>query len=121
MRQSLIEISNADGELILRSLQKQSTAKKRYELDAADRRRIAQRMVVRTETGEIEIEVPERDQEAEIAPPVEVDREFRASTKQTSRNLARSLASTFGILPAIGPKSPKHCRVSIAVRLQRSR
>jgi hypothetical protein len=84
LRQSLFEISTPAGELICRTLQEQSIAKKRYELDAADRRHIAQRMVVRTETGEIEVEVPEREEkekEAEIAPPVEVDQEIRASIK----------------------------------------
>jgi hypothetical protein len=54
MRQSLFEIATADGELICRLLKEQSIAKQRYELDEADRRHIAQRMVVRTETGEIE-------------------------------------------------------------------
>jgi EVE domain len=58
LRQSLFEISTTDGELICRTLQGQNIAKKRHELDAADRRQIAQRMVVRTETGEIEVEVP---------------------------------------------------------------
>jgi hypothetical protein len=84
LRQSLIEVSTADGELICRVLQEQSAAKKRYDLDAADRRHIAQRMVVRTESGEIEVEVPEREEKekgAEIAQPVEVDQEIRASIK----------------------------------------
>jgi hypothetical protein len=84
LRQSLFEISTTDGELICRTLQEQSIAKKRCELDAADRRHIAQRMVVRTEAGEIEVEVPEREEkekEAEIAPSVEVDQEIRASIK----------------------------------------
>jgi hypothetical protein len=79
MRQSLIQISNTDGELICRILQEQVIAKQRYELDAADRRNILQRTVVRTEAGEVEVEVPEREEE--IAPPVEVDQEIRASIK----------------------------------------
>jgi len=72
--------------LICRNLRKQSTAKKRYELDAADRRHIAQRTVVRTETGEIAVEIPEReDKEAEVAPPIEVDQEIKASIKMQAK------------------------------------
>ncbi len=82
LRQSLIEIGTADGELIFRALGAQVKAKKRYALDAADRRHIAQRLVVRTEVGEIEVEVPEREDEvAELVPPVELDQEIRASIK----------------------------------------
>jgi hypothetical protein len=78
--QSLVEIAKNDGELICRTIQEQSVAKHPYELDAADRRHIARRMVVRTETGEIEVEVPGRQEE--IAPTtVEVDKEIRASIK----------------------------------------
>src|SRR5215813_14177301 len=40
MRQSLFEIPAADGELICRTLQEQSIAKKLYKLDTADRRHI---------------------------------------------------------------------------------
>src|SRR5262249_20204399 len=80
MRQSLFEIPAADGELICRTLQEQSIAKKLYKLDTADRRHIAPRMVVRTETGEIEVEVPEREEEI-AHETVEVDQEIKASIK----------------------------------------
>jgi hypothetical protein len=80
MRQSLFPIPDADGELICRTLQRQDAAKQRYELDAADRRHIGQRTVVRTETGEVAVEVPER-QEIEPEPVEQVDREIRASIK----------------------------------------
>ena len=80
MRQSLVEINKADGALIYKTIQEHSKSKHRYDLDAADRRHIAQRMVVRTEAGEVEVEVPER--EADIAPePVEIEKEIRASLK----------------------------------------
>jgi hypothetical protein len=79
MRQSLVQISEPDGDLICRTLQRQGVAKKRYELDATDRRHITQRTVARTEAGEVEVEVPERDEiETE---PVEEDREIKASIK----------------------------------------
>lgn len=84
LRQSLFEISSADGTLILQTLQEQSNSRKRYELDAADRRHIAQRMVVRTETGEIEVEVPEREEkgkQVETTPPAEADQEVKASIR----------------------------------------
>jgi hypothetical protein len=80
MRQSLFPISEADGNLLCRTLEQQSVSKKRYELDAADRRHIAQRTVVRTETGEVEAEVPERE-EIRPEPAEDVDREIRASIK----------------------------------------
>jgi hypothetical protein len=81
MRQSLIQIPNTDGELICRILRQQADAQQRYELDAADRRYISERTVVRTEMGEVEVEVPER-QEAIEPPPIEqVDQEIRASIK----------------------------------------
>jgi hypothetical protein len=111
MRQSLFEIATADGELICRLLKEQSIAKQRYELDEADRRHIAQRMVVRTETGEIEVEVPEREEEIIAPAPVEVDQEIKASIKMQAS--AQSSASTFGFLPATGAEFPRHCRVSI--------
>jgi hypothetical protein len=82
LRQSLVEIAKTDGDLIVRALRAQMKAKRRYELDAADRRHIAQRLVVRTEVGEIEVEVPEREDEVgEIVPPVELDHEIKASIK----------------------------------------
>lgn len=83
MRQSLIQISNPDGELICRTLQQQLVKNQHYELDASDRRHITQRTVVRTEAGEIEIEVPEREELENEAKqePVELDREIRASIK----------------------------------------
>jgi hypothetical protein len=82
LRQSLVEISASDGELICKALQEQNVENRRYELDAVDRRHIAQRMVVRTETGEIEVEIPEPEEEEKIAPAtVEADQEIKASIK----------------------------------------
>ena len=62
LRQSLVEISPADGEIILTALAEQEKAKRIYPLDAADLRHLATRTVVRTEQGEVEVEVPERDE-----------------------------------------------------------
>jgi len=79
MRQSLVEISTTDGDLISRVLRAQSAEKRRYALQTADRRHIAQRMVVRTETGEIEVEVPER--EHAIESPIDADQAIRTSIR----------------------------------------
>jgi EVE domain len=79
LRQSLLQLQDDDGKLLCRSLQQQSVAKKRYELDAADRRNLTERTIVRTETGEVEVEVPERE---ELKPePVQIDQEIRVSIK----------------------------------------
>jgi hypothetical protein len=42
LRQSLVEISSADGQLIVRALERQQTERRKYPLDAADLRHIAQ-------------------------------------------------------------------------------
>ena len=81
MRQSLFQISDADGELICQTLQQQAVAKQRYELDAADRRYITQRTVVRTETGEVEVEVPERSEDVQPELAETLDQEIRASIR----------------------------------------
>ena len=62
LRQSLVEISPADGEIILRALAEQEKTKRIYPLDAPDLRHIAARTVVRTEQGEVEVEIPEREE-----------------------------------------------------------
>src|SRR5687767_837657 len=70
LRQSLVQISDIDGALICQVLKRQEADKRVYELDAADRRHITQRTVVRTETGEVEVEVPGREEmESEPGPP----------------------------------------------------
>lgn len=79
MRQSLVQISEPDGDLICRLLRQQSDTPKVYELDSTDRRHIAQRTVVRTETGEVEVEVPEREEPK--VEPIHGDREVTASIK----------------------------------------
>ena len=64
LRQSLIEISATDAGLICRVLTRQLREKQHYPLDANDLRHIRNRTIVRTEKGEVEVEVPERDEEA---------------------------------------------------------
>lgn len=83
LRQSLLQLQSADGEIISRVLHEQAQHPRVFPLDAADRRHIAQRTVVRTEQGEVEVEVPEREHEEEVpvAEAQAVEREVRASIR----------------------------------------
>ena len=56
-------MSDDDGRIIVNVLQQQQNARRIFSLDAGDMRRIAQRTVVRTEQGEVEVEVPDREEE----------------------------------------------------------
>ena len=60
MRQSLLQISTDDGAFLVKQLNEQNRVRKNYELDAADLRQVTNRTVIRTESGEVEVEVPER-------------------------------------------------------------
>jgi hypothetical protein len=113
MRQSLFQISDNDGGLISEILQKQGLSKQRYELDAADRRHITQRTVVRTETGEVEVEVPERE-EIEPEPVEAADREIKASI-QMQANVAQ-LGTILGFNIWVPPSD--RGRVSEALPIQ---
>jgi hypothetical protein len=74
LRQSLIQISDADGQIISSALVDQARNRRIFGLDASDLRHVGQRTVVRTEQGEVEVEVPDRDEEEpqEGQAPVEV-------------------------------------------------
>lgn len=77
LRQSLISISAEDGKVISDALRQQAAEEKTYELDTIDRKHISQRTVVRTEQGEVEVEVPGPElspEHVEVAEP-------RASTR----------------------------------------
>jgi len=93
LRQSLIQLQDGDGELLCRHLKQQTIEKKRYDLDPADRRNLTERTTVRTETGEVEVEVPDRE-ELKPESAVEVDQEIRVSTKMQA-NVAQ-LGSILG-------------------------
>jgi hypothetical protein len=95
LRQSLIEIPKTDGELLAHALLHQQTEKKKWPLDAADLRHIANRTVVRTQEGEIEVEIPEREDEvaADTAAPSEV----RASIKTQAKIAQIGATIGFGI------------------------
>ena len=64
MRQSLVQLGQEDGHIISDAIARQERDQHVFPLDAADRRHIdiANRTVVRTEQGEVEVEVPERDE-----------------------------------------------------------
>ena len=65
LRQSLIQISESGGRVIEAALNKQASGGTPFELDQTDLRHIGQRTVIRTEAGEVPVEVPERDEEEE--------------------------------------------------------
>jgi hypothetical protein len=62
LRQSLVHISDDDAKIISSALREQASSPRVFPLDAADQRRIAQRTVIRTEQGEIAVEVPDREE-----------------------------------------------------------
>ena len=82
LRQSLVPVSDDDGKVIATALQQQAETKKIFPLDAFDLRRIAQRTVVQTEQGEVEVEVPDRE-DKEAAPVSQLD--IRASLKMQAK------------------------------------
>ena len=69
MRQSLVQLAEEDGHVISDAIARQEGDQHAFPLDAADRRHIdiANRTVVRTEQGEVEVEVPERDERQPIS------------------------------------------------------
>ena len=82
LRQSLFRVADEDGQVIASALQEQSRTQRIFQLDAADRRHITQRTIVRTETGEVEVEVPEREEELAAAePPVELRASLKVQAK----------------------------------------
>ena len=77
IRQSLIEVPDSTEFFIHKTLEEQSQRRVEYPLDAADRRHTVDRTVVRTEGGEVVVEVPEREEiETPASDPVS---EIRAS------------------------------------------
>ncbi len=83
LRQSLIQISGADGEIINNALVDQARNRRIFELDASDLRHVGQRTVIRTEQGEVEVEVPDREEEdqQERHTPVEVRASLKVQAK----------------------------------------
>ena len=82
IRQSLLRMADDDGQVIASALLEQTHTKRAFELDAADLRHISQRTVVRTEKGEVEVEVPDRDEEQSTdEPPVELRASLKVQAK----------------------------------------
>jgi hypothetical protein len=85
MRQSLVQLREEDGRIISDAIARQGREQHVFPLDAADRRHsdIANRTIVRTEQGEVEVEVPERgerEQISDVAAP-----EARSSLKMQAK------------------------------------
>jgi len=80
--QSLRRIEDEDGEVIVSALLEQARTKRDFALDTTDLRHVAQRTVVRTEKGEVEVEVPDREEEQSIGePPVELRASLKVQAK----------------------------------------
>jgi EVE domain len=66
LRQSLVEIAKEDGKLLVNALERQKEQQRVYPLDTSDLRHLRDRTIVRTEVGEVEVEVPERGDEQRL-------------------------------------------------------
>lgn len=102
MRGSLRQFSRADGELIASVLRQQVQTKKTYVLDASDLKLIQDRTVLRTEQGEIEVEVPDRDEHLPIEPPPAAATELRESIRVQAKiaQIGAVLGFTIWVPPA---------------------
>ena len=98
MRQSLLQISTDDGAFLVKQLNEQNRVRKNYELDAADLRQVTNRTVIRTESGEVEVEVPERELETPSEHPAEVRELLKMQAKVAQ--LGATLGFTIWLPPA---------------------
>jgi hypothetical protein len=100
LRQSLFPINADDGLLLVERLKDQGRIKRKYDLDSSDLRQIATRTVIRTETGEVSVEVPDREELP--VPAVEHPIEARESLKMQAKvaQLGSALGFTIWIPPA---------------------
>src|SRR5262249_33756858 len=99
LRQSLFPVAAEDGALLVDRLKKQERIKRKYELDSADLRQIASRTVIRTESGEVGVEVLDRE-ESEV-PTAEPPVQSRESLKMQAKvaQLGSALGFTIWIPP----------------------
>src|SRR5579885_862560 len=83
LRQSLVPINAEDGALLADRLNEQSRNKRKYALDSSDIRQIADRTIIRTEVGEISVEVPEREEpsQSNVEHPAEVRDSLKMQAK----------------------------------------
>lgn len=98
LRQSLLQISAADGSIIVAALDAQDKEQKVFPLDASDRRHLVDRTVVRTESGEVEVEVPEREVSATVEPAPELRTSLKAQAKIAQ--LGAALGFTLWVPPS---------------------
>lgn len=96
LRQSLVPIRSEDGNLLKGLLEQQSIERKIFPLDAADRRHITEPTTVRTERGEVAVEVPSREddaagQEASSAPDIRASIKYQAKIAKLGVELGFSV------------------------------
>lgn len=102
IRQSLVHISDTDGDVIRTALKEQARSRRVFQLDAADLRAVAQRTVVRTEAGEVEVEVPDREEETPTAEP---RGEIRTSLQVQAKLVRLGATLGFNIWVAAGDRN----------------
>jgi hypothetical protein len=123
MRGSLRAFSQEDGGVICHVLQEQAQKRTTYVLDAADVRNIQNRTVLRTEHGEVEVEVPEREPQQVAEAPIEAAAEVRASIRIQSK--IAQIGATLGFSVWVPPSDrskilevlPKNYHEKIVARL----
>lgn len=120
LRQSLVSIPQADGELIRQLLDEQSRQKKVFPLSAVDARHVANRTVVRTERGEVEVEVPEREdeehEEHELGAPGGHEAVVRVSHRMQAK--VAKLGAILGFTIWIPPSDRAKVSAAIAPQLR---
>lgn len=97
LRTSLREIETTDGELIARSIRLQSTQHKKYPLSTSDLRHMSP-TIIRTEQGDVETEIPERDTPTQI--PL-IPEEARSSAQMQAK--VAQIGATMGFNVWIPP------------------
>jgi hypothetical protein len=104
-RGSLRQISSKDGAFLLERLQEQAQSQTEYPLSERDERQLARRKV-RTLTGEVEVEVPEKEPiQAEASDNLQVAKPPAAVDSQADREVRRSIQIQAQIAE-IGAKIP---------------
>lgn len=92
-RGSLRRMADSDGVLLLDLLRKQGEAEVAYPLTERDRRQLARKRVVRTLSGQVEVEVPEVDDEEEVeaSPAVHQNAQTPASVAESETEARQSI------------------------------
>lgn len=92
-RSSLREISQDDGDFIVRLLEQQDADPKIYPLTSEDKRKLRAPTTVKTERGTVEVEVPDRESESS-----EQTADTPAATSRTSTQMQTAIAEIGAVM-----------------------